>query len=313
MVKTLVLYESKYGFTKEIAKDAALVLGSSAYFHAGSVNKDINCFDVILICTPVYNDILPQSIMDFVANNAEILKSKRVILFCCCLEVDNGKVHLKPIREILGSAIVWQEIIGAKIEISHLNSNDYNDLKKVCEKDEISFKDNDLFTKERYLERLLKVKHIIGDDRVIIGRDEGMLHVENFLKKHNTCTLGTGYLHSVRTTPMEYIYIEGHIYLMSDAGEKFYYILQNPNVSVSIYDNYISYEEIGGLQIQGTATIIDTTTEEYYSIMKEKGLSDEMLGKSEITPYLIRVDFEKIDFEWSEFEKMGYSIKQIFR
>jgi Flavodoxin len=312
MVKTLVIYETKYGFTKEIARDAAMVLAPSFCSNVGGLDKDLSNYGVIAICTPVYNDLLPQSIMDFVKRNVSVLKEKKVILFCCCLEVDLGKTHLKPIRELLGNAVIWQEIIGAKIEINHLDSNDYNDLKKVCEKDEITFKDNNLFIRERFLDRLLKISRVIEVERKRILKEEGMKYVEEFLKKHNTCSLATGYLRGVRATPIEYNYKNGNLYLLSEGGQKFYYILQNPNVSVSVFDSFTSFEELSGMQIQGTAEFIEPGSEEYSSVIKDKGVGQEVLRKYDILLYMIKIKIAQIEFEWSGFKKLGYDTKQVF-
>lgn len=311
LVKTLVVYETKYGFTKEIARDAAMVLAPSYCSQVGELTKDLSNYGVVAICTPVYNDLLPQSIMNFVKENVSVLKEKKVILFCCCLEVDSGKTHLKPIRELLGNAVVWQEIIGTKIEINHLDNNDYNDLKKVCEKDEITFKDNNLFLRERFLERLLKIGHAIEVDRVRIPPAEGMKYAEEFLKKHNTCALATGYLRGVRATPIEYTYNDGKLYLLSEGGQKFYYILQNPNVSVSVFDSFTGFDELNGMQIQGTADFIEPNSEEYNLVIKQKGLGSEVLNKFDISLHMIKIKIQKIEYDWSGFKKSGFDTKQI--
>jgi len=310
MSKTLVLYESRHGFTKEIAKEAALVLGPSVCSHVDKLNKDINIFDVIVVCTPVYNELLPQNIMDFVINNAKLIKKKKVVLFCSFLDIDSGIKHLKPIRDILGSSVIWQEIVGAKVEISHLKSNDYNDLEKLCEIEEKPFNDKNFFHKEKFLDRLLKIRSIISGKKPNIGREDGMKYVESFLNSHSTCTLGTGYLFSVRATPMNYIYKDGCIYMVSEFGDKFYNILQNPNVSVAVYDNTTDYKQLGGMQIQGIATIIDSETDEYSNILKS--CKWPLIDKEDITVNVIKVEISRIEFVWHEFEKMGYDIKQCF-
>lgn len=310
MSKTLVLYESRHGFTKEIAKEAALVLGPSVCSHVDRLNKDINIFDVFVICTPVYNELLPQNIMDFVTNNAKILKKKKVVLFCSFLDIDSGIKHLKPIKDILGSSVIWQEIVGAKVELSNLKSSDYNDLEKLCEIEEKPFNDKNFFHKEKFLDRLLKIRSMVSDKKPNIGREDGMKYVESFLKGHSTCTLGTGYLFSVRATPMTYIYKDNSIYMVSEFGDKFYNILQNPNVSIAIYENSADYKELGGMQIQGTATIIDPEAEEYEDILKS--YSWPLIEKEDITVNVIKVELDRIEFVWHEFEKMGYYIKQCF-
>ena len=46
--------------------------------------------------------------------------------------------------------------------------------------------------------------------------DELMLHLENFVKAHNTCALATGSDGFVRCTPLEYNYVKGAFYMSYD-------------------------------------------------------------------------------------------------
>ena len=46
--------------------------------------------------------------------------------------------------------------------------------------------------------------------------DELMLHLENFVKAHNTCALATGSDGFVRCTPIEYNYVKGAFYMSYD-------------------------------------------------------------------------------------------------
>ena len=59
--------------------------------------------------------------------------------------------------------------------------------------------------------------------------------IEKFIKSHNTCALATGYDDKIRCTPIEYLYLTGMFYIISEGGEKFANIMLNKNVSLSIF------------------------------------------------------------------------------
>lgn len=67
------------------------------------------------------------------------------------------------------------------------------------------------------------------------------------LKNHNTCALASAHDGSVRATPVEYVYMDKCMYIISEGGEKFLNILFNLNVSVAIYDAYKNMNELAGM------------------------------------------------------------------
>jgi menaquinone-dependent protoporphyrinogen IX oxidase len=85
MKTTLILYESKYGFTEMIAKNLSLILGPAKYYRTSEFKGDINCYETVIICTPVYSDNACSNIIEYVSNNSKWLKQKKVILVCTCL------------------------------------------------------------------------------------------------------------------------------------------------------------------------------------------------------------------------------------
>lgn len=227
---------------------------------------------------------IDPKIIEFVTNNVNWLRQKKVILLCSCLVQNRAEQYLMPIKNILGQSVVFQSSI-------------VNDFK--------------LFDKNKFAKLALSIKEIKDMGNKIIEEQELKSYIKDFIKNHNTCTLATGHDESVRATPIEYIFIDECIYILSEGGEKFSNILLNPNVSIAIYDTFKNMNELSGMQIKGAAEIIDIGSDEYISVLTHKNLKYDNIIELPIALNLIKINIRKIEFLWSGFAKLGYDTKQI--
>jgi menaquinone-dependent protoporphyrinogen IX oxidase/uncharacterized protein YhbP (UPF0306 family) len=311
MVKTLILYQSKYGFTEMIAKSLSLVLGPAKYCKTSELKGNYNDFEVIVICTPVYSEVVDNNILEYVTKNADWLKQKKVVLICTCLAENRTDHYLKPLKNILGQSVRFEKAIGGELFIDKLSKPDFELLKRFCDKTGFPFKDHHLFNKGKFIELALDIKKIKDEGPKVMEEPILRTHIENFIKAHNTCTLATGHEKKVRATPIEYTWMDDCLYVLSEGGEKFANILLNPNVSVCIYDPYKKMNELGGMQIMGVAEIVDIGSDEYISLLAQKELKFDRIISLPVALNLIKIRIQKIEFLWSGFEKLGYDVKQI--
>lgn len=99
--------------------------------------------------------------------------------------------------------------------------------------------------------------------------------------------------------------------MISEGGQKFANILQNPNVSVAIFNEFQGMNQLRGMQIKGMAEIIETGSTQYLEFLTMKNLDYENVRKLPVALHLIRIKIEKIEFLWSGFRKMAVDVKQI--
>lgn len=76
MKNTLVLYESKYGFTKMAAWQAALVLGPGKCMRFSEFNNNKQEWDLIVLLIPVYYEKLDEEAVENIKNNLDRLKKR---------------------------------------------------------------------------------------------------------------------------------------------------------------------------------------------------------------------------------------------
>ena len=145
---------------------------------------------------------------------------------------------------------------------------------------------------------------------VQLDRDALLTKIDEFIMAHNTCALATGCGNFVRCTPIEYNYKDGKFWMLSEGGLKFHALEENKNVCLAIYDSYAGFGKLGGMQVTGTAELIEPWSVEYLDLLAFKKISAESLKKLPQTMYLIKITPLHIDFLWSGFKKLGFDSRQ---
>jgi hypothetical protein len=145
---------------------------------------------------------------------------------------------------------------------------------------------------------------------VQMERDDLLAEMERFLTSHSVCALATGSGDFVRCTPIEYTYWQGALWMLSEGGLKFRALEQNRNVCVAVYGDSVDFGNLSGMQISGTAEMIEPWSGMYLSMLEYKKIPAESLRKIPHPLYLIRVQPTGVDFLCSAFREKGCSARQ---
>jgi hypothetical protein len=141
-------------------------------------------------------------------------------------------------------------------------------------------------------------------------RGELLAEIESFLTAHNTCALATGCGDFVRCTPIEYAWRGGKFWLFSEGGLKFRGLQKNRNVCLAVFDSYGGFGNLGGMQITGTAELVEPWSPEYLAAAEFKKIPVESLRRLEHPMYLICVAPSRIDFLSSALRRRGFGARQ---
>ncbi|WP_425448273.1 flavodoxin domain-containing protein [Dethiothermospora halolimnae] len=310
MKNTLIIYESKYGSTEKIVKSMAPIIGHSRYCKVDEFKEEYKEFQYVIIGSPVYKEQINKKIIEFIKNNLDWLKEKKVVIFCTCLSKECGSKYLNQLKTLLGNNLVYDEVLYGNLILDRLSKEDYNSIKKFYEKIKKPIEDVEKLNLETIIGFALDIKKIKDKDIVKAPKELIKEQAEKFIKTHNTCTLATGFNKRVRSTPIEYNYKDGHLYFITEGGEKFAHLLQNNNISISIYDQFTAMNNLGGMQILGEATIVEYKSRQYYDVLHLKKVTKEKIDKLPVMLNILKVKINKIEFTYSKFKSMGYDIKQ---
>jgi nitroimidazol reductase NimA-like FMN-containing flavoprotein (pyridoxamine 5'-phosphate oxidase superfamily) len=149
-------------------------------------------------------------------------------------------------------------------------------------------------------------------DRNNVNMPEDALHrsIETYILQNNTCALATGTGDFIRCTPIEYTYHEGAFWMFSEGGEKFIGLEKNKHVCLAIYDKYDGFGSLKGMQVMGTAEMIEPFSKEYEEAAEFKNIPLTALKQLPEPMNLIKVVPAEIDFLNSDFKKDGYASRQ---
>ena len=312
MIRTLVVYSSKYGSTRDAAKIIALINGPAMYCTVDEFKPEYKEFENIIIGSPLLQEKLEPSIIEFAKNNRDWLKDKAVSLFCTCLNKNGGLEQLRSLEELIEIKTVSMKAIGGRLVLDQLDETDHELIKNFFEYVKLPFEDMDFYNDEEIIQYAMKIKHLSEKNFVQLEDNKLKTAIDEFLSSHNTCTLATCHLDSVRSTPIEYNYYNGFLYLLTEGGEKFAKLLLNKNVSVSVYEDFNGMNNLKGMQITGHALLIDDNNEEFNSVLEFKGLNVEFIKSMPIKMNMVKIVPDKIEFLNSQFKNDGYDAKQIY-
>jgi hypothetical protein len=168
------------------------------------------------------------------------------------------------------------------------------------------------FAIEEIVDYGMKIKDQLEKMLSLMPSEEMRVVLDEYLNSHNTCALCTGFGEEVRGTPIEYNYIDGSFYFLSEGGFKFANLLRNPNVSIAIFDNYSGMTSLAGFQISGQVEFIEIGSAEYRMVLEHKGLKAEKILEMPFRLNLIKVIPIKAEILYSKLRELGYDSKQIY-
>jgi menaquinone-dependent protoporphyrinogen IX oxidase/uncharacterized protein YhbP (UPF0306 family) len=313
MIRTLVLYSSKYGSTSDAAKIIALINGPAVYCSVDEFKPEYREFDFYVLGSPVYEEKLDPSIIEFANKNRDWLKDKAVSLFCTCLDKNGGLDQLRSLEKLMDIQTLTMKAIGGRLIIDLLDEEDHDKIKEFLKLVKLPLEDMNFYNPEEVVNYSMKLKSHKDDLLISLEENKVKQAIEDFLKSHNTCTLATCHSDRVRSTPIEYNYIEGFLYLISEGGEKFANLTLNKDVSVAVYEDYTGMNNLKGMQITGRASMVEDESDEYSSVLKLKGLNVDVIKSMPINMNMIKIVIEKVEFLNSKFKMEGGDARQIYK
>jgi flavodoxin len=311
MQRTLIVYESKYGSTEEIALLMAKILGPAICTKPKDFDKMPKGVDLVVIIAPIYSDALNHDVIEFINQNQDWLRERKVALYCVTMNEKMGMHVLDPIKKQLGDCVISSGGILGRLKINNLDAEDKKRIEMFSKNVGMSIQDFDGVSVDKLASKALELRREMEKYIKTPPREVLKEAVEKFINEHNTCVLATGSGDRIRSTPIEYNYIDGVMYIISEGGEKFANIILNHNVSLSIFNPYSGMHELGGLQLSGVASILELNSEEYRQVLKNKGLSYKEVSNFSFYLNIIKIKLVKAEFLSTDLKATGYPIKQV--
>lgn len=286
MKRTLILQEDSLDY-QELIHLSSKVLGPSIVKSLDDFDGDTKDFTSLLIICNINIENIAGDIIYFLKKYQKSLEGIRIAILCICKD---RKVILNSLKLIETLVIHYSDQVIYTDYITNMSID--------------GILSNDIVTKLIDLKRSLI-------DYADMPQDVLTDEVDQILLSHNTCSLCTGFGNTLRATPIEYTYYNRCLYFLSEGGEKFANLYVNPLVSISIYEEYTGFQNLEGVQIEGSAKMIELFTNEYMEVLTKRGLNASKIQSLPVNLHMFKVKPERIQVLKSEFKKSGYDAKQV--
>ena len=280
MAKSLILYDGKMSTTERVATTIGHIVGNVRICEIAEAPSDISMYDGFCFIFNFYGALTAGKTKSFLNTRKEQLIGKRIAFVGLGFSDKGFTKYVVDMEFALGGDL---SITGMFIE-------------------------NEKTTTEVGYQIAKKLREPVRR----MDEAELMAEVGRFIEDHHVLVIATGTDDFVRATPLEYIYLNGVFYVITEGGLKYRSILENGNASVTIFDRFDgSFEHIRSLQIFGKAQPVKSQTKEYSEILARKGITADALDKMDVCLFVLRIMPLTIEFLNSDFTAQGYDARQL--
>lgn len=136
--------------------------------------------------------------------------------------------------------------------------------------------------------------------------------LDKFLNAHKICALATGDGEDIRSTPLEYSWFDGALWIFSEGGRKFKGLQENQNVSAAVFEPNEKFGSLKSVQIFGTAEVLGPEADEYKTAARQRHIPLKVLQKLPDPMWLIKITPAQMVFLNSAFKLKGYGSRQTY-
>lgn len=305
MNNTLIINDGNYEMSMKFGNILSLILISAKNIDVNYAPIDISNYNNIVLVFSTYGINTRENVKEYLAHVKYMIGDVKLAIVCIgkCENINEYLNEIYKIIERKADLITFvdkKEMEEYKTEKKRKNFKNSKDIdymiQNVSEVDVIKVCDS--------------ICKFFNKSKKKMPKEELLIEITKFIKEHNTCALATGNKDFIRNTPMKYIYYKRSFYFVTQEGYDFKGILQNSNVSIAIFNNHISMDNILGMQILGKGEVVSKTSDEYLEVIEKNNIKIESDDNLSISINLLKVVPDNIEFTNSEFKKNGFDSKQ---
>lgn len=145
-----------------------------------------------------------------------------------------------------------------------------------------------------------------------LPREALKARIDEFILSHDACALACVADGFVRNTALDFRYVDGNFYILSEGGQKFQAILRSPNVSLLIYDSPKQGGNVTSLQVTGRARRLPMWSEEYVKALEKSWNNVERCRSSLVRLNVIEIIPERMEYFSYTLKPDGVDLKETY-
>lgn len=136
-MKSILVYASKTGTTKNCALEVAKQLENCEMVEVGKIDIELDEYDRVIIGFPIRMGRMPKSMHQFLAKNQAKLMTKKVAYFVCCGFSENYMTYFEQNinKELLDKALTYTTF-GGELDLAKQKGFDKFVVKMVTKNEQ---------------------------------------------------------------------------------------------------------------------------------------------------------------------------------
>ncbi len=310
MKTTLIIYESHHGSAKKAATILGTIIGNTKVYSVDKAPDNID-FNNLVAVFGFYGSSTATGTMTYLSKVKDMIAEKPMAVIGIGLSERDLTRYSEKIRDAAGGKEFEAYFSEGELRINELTAEERSLLDNFYAKIGIPLENKGNFDTANLTDIAVELTLKFQVPEKHMPRDALREKIEVFIESHHTLALATGKDDWVRCTPLEYIYLNGMFYVITEGGLKWKGLWQNENISASIYDEYHTMANLKGMQMTGKASYVEIMSDEYQQVLLKSQLPLKKIDALSISLYLIRITPVKYEILNSDFKKDGFDVKQV--
>ncbi len=280
MIRTLLVYDGKMSSAERIAERLSYLIGNAKVCELSEAPADFSVYEGYCMVFNFYGAVTAARETEFLRAHKDDMKDSRIAMVGIGFSDLGFMNYIVNLEKMTGLSGIEGYFLTHESEADRIGSEIGNLMRRP----------------EHPME-----KEKLSEE------------IDTFVEAHNTLSLATATGDYLRNTPLEYLYLDGQFYIITEGGNKFRGILDNGRFCATIFDSFTQMGSTKGLQITGEAQIVPVGSKEYLDTMAARKITPEQLKQLPVTMFIVKLVPMKYEMLNSEFKKDGYDVHQSMR
>lgn len=145
-----------------------------------------------------------------------------------------------------------------------------------------------------------------------LPREELKARIDAFVLRHDACALACASDGFVRNTALDFRYMDGNFYIVSEGGQKFHAILRDPKVSLLIYDSPKQGGNVTSVQVAGRAYRVPMWSDEYVQILEKTWGNVQTRRNSLVRLNVLKIIPDRMEYFSYTLKPLDVDLKQTY-
>lgn len=318
MGKTLVVFESEHGTAERVARAIGRIVCNAKTVAVQDAPDDLSPYDALITVFCFNGRNTANRTQAFLRARAAELRGTMLFWGAAGVGLATRGMDewVAGLEQAAGRACDHASFVPGEMRVARLTAAERQSLTAFYEQVGGELGDKGELDMGAAAQTGEALAHLIdavrdgADASAVLPEAELREALRAFIGARNTCVLATAAEGFVRATPLEYEYLGGLFYIVTEGGLKFVGLSQEDGVSLAINDGYSGMGKLASLQVTGTARVLGPQDDGYAIPLEAKSIPLDRISRLPIDMHVLEITPSRFELLDSSLKDSGHAVHQ---